>query len=111
MRVELKAKKVVSVKRSVEIEGEEFDFHELLGLLCEIRWGIKIMEPMATQLKKLGVIDSAGSRYSGASKGPRFDEIHTLITELECDPQWDELRTAALENTTSDEAHCEIERN
>ena len=93
MNVGLKAKRVVVLRRSVILDGEEFDFDDLLELLSEMASGsIRIFEPEATKLKKIGVIGSAGGSFA-ATEGPKFDEAYKLLMELDTSERWDEVVT------------------
>lgn len=92
MDVDLKAKKIVVLHRTVILDGEEFDFDDLMDLLSEMESdNIRIFEPQATALKKIGVIKSAGGRDFPATKGPKFDEVYKLVMELDGSDRWVDL--------------------
>ena len=82
--LEIETKSRVVIDYFVEIDDEQYDALDLiatLGNICEDDVYITNIK-MGMMLLRYGVIDSVGSRYSGAGRGENFSEFYDYLVKL-----------------------------
>ena len=85
IRTRVTTKLVPHTTATITIDGIKFDYYELLELLQTWEaYDIRIREPMASKLRKIGVLKGyGGNREIGAEKGPNFDIVCKEVEKRE----------------------------
>ena len=70
---------------SVILDGKKFDFSDVMDTMDSLDGpgNGRVVGPLGPVLKSMGVLDACGTRDTGASKGPRFQEFLDLLHRQE----------------------------